>query len=289
MSILQKKVFGLPVVILICVVILVVFIVSILNNNKKPDGENFASCRRPSVRNLEFVDSKKNKPILKNDMTKKDIKITCFYADYCYYSKKMVGNLIKGNNMVGYWDQIKSHCEKNGIDYEAKECENNPLNRALAGRLGVQGYPTCIITFKDNVAKKIVGAQPVERIMESIDEVKNDPEGKEKVPKDIRKKGLSVRIYYANWCTHSHSLLGKDKIPQASQEGEFKAIEEFCKNNDIELTIKEENNQDTKKEMMKLGINGFPHSVIFKDGRIEGEIPGSTTAEKFINEIKKHM
>ena len=294
----QMKILNFPLLGWICVVFVIIYLGYSYLKLQKNGLENFGSqCGGKPV-------TKKLKHLVRPNKNIKELTLTCFYANDCYWSKKMMGNKMipgsvdkNGNPIKGEWDELKDRCAKKGINCLAKECSNNHLNRSLAAQMGIRGFPTCVLTYKNKIIKELPGARSANEIMHEISEPHHHEEknSEEKNSDDVPNKGFAIRTYYANWCIYSKKLMGIDIIPTARNPdgtpmpGEWKEIESFCKRNNVNCSYVETSQSPGKEESRKLGINGFPTTLIYKDGKKVEEIGGYMKSEDFLNVLKKSM
>ena len=284
MEFLQIEYFNMPLIFWICLLIVVGYIVWLYLNREKKSIENFGRCGGMKVVKKE----PKNKI-----KTKNKIKITCFYSNSCHFSKVFMGPIIEGSQFQGEWKDIKHYCKRNGIDVESKECDNNPLHRALATRMGVPGFPSCVVSIEDEVVHTIVGAKKSKDFINEIKQVKHGK--KVKKNNNIPSKGLAIRTYYADWCIYSKMLMGVKIIPTAidkdgnPMKGEWDQISAFCKDNNIDCKYVETSSGAGQEEARSLGIRGFPTTKIYKDGKEVDEIGGFMEAPGFIEMINKNL
>lgn len=290
---LQMKILDFPLLGWICLVFIVLYLGYSYYKLQKNGLEKFGStCGGAPV-------TKELKPLIRPKKMIQELTLTCFYANDCYWSKKMMGNKMipgsvdkDGNPIKGEWDELKDNCAKKGIKCLAKECSNNHLNRSLAAQMGIRGFPTCVLTFKNKIIKELPGARSAKDIMHEISEPHHH---EEKSSDDVPNKGFAIKTYYADWCYYSKKLMGIDIVPSAKERdgtpmpGEWKEIESFCKRNKVNCSYVETSKGPGQEESRKLGINGFPTTLIYKDGKKIEEIGGYMKSEDFLNVIKKSM
>lgn len=283
----QQEYFGLPLICWLCIIAVLGYIVYAYFSLQKKGLENFGQCGGVKVKR------KKLKPLLRPNKKTRKIKLTCFYSNRCHFSKVFMGPLIKGSTFKGEWKDIKEYCKKNGIKAESKECDNNHLNRSLSASMGVPGFPTCVLTIEEEVIHKFVGAKQAPDFIAELEQVKNGEVKKpEKAKVNVPSSGLAIKTYYADWCYYSKLLMGHKIIPGAVDKdgkpipGEWDAINAFCKKNNIDCQYVETSSGAGKEEAISLGINGFPTTKLYKDGKEMGEIGGFMEAPNFINKLK---
>ena len=100
------------------------------------------------------------------------------------------------------------------------------------------------------------------------------------------------------WDEFSYSEKSRDKwqlyyynegIVHFKYYGEQNYVEDCCKRNNVNCSYVETSQSPGKEESRKLGINGFPTTLIYKDGKKVEEIGGYMKAEDFLNVLKKSM
>ena len=237
-----------------------------------------------------------------SSVPKKGMAIRTYYADWCYYSKLLMGHKIipgskdrDGNLIAGEWDKINAFCKANNIDCKHIETSSQS-GKMEAQKLGIRGFPTTII-YKDGKKVDEIGGFMkadqgfIDRIKKNMNSHDNDHHH----DNSVSKTGMSIKTYYADWCYYSKKLMGVDIVPSAKERdgtpmpGEWKKIKAFCDANSVDCSYVETSKGAGKSEAQKLGIDGFPTTLIYKNGKKVDEIGGYVPADGFIAMIKKNM
>ena len=221
-------------------------------------------------------------------------KVMIFFTPWCGWSRKMVGKKIvpsfQGhvNSEEGIVNAIKKWCGGKNIDLKVIDSEKNSK---LAKKEGVTGFPHTIIKVNGKKIGDIGGYMPksdfvgeLERILASHKKRKNRP----------KEKGLVMKTLYAPWCIWSKRLVGNTFVKDytgsfrgSGPKGEFTKVNSFAKKNNIKYDVIDgEKNTSLAKE---LGLNGWPGTVIMKDGEKVETIYGFRPASDMIKMLKKHM
>ena len=194
---------------------------------------------------------------------------TLYYTNWCGYSNKMLGSLLKHN--------IKNNIVKVGkYNLELVECSEN---KDQCKKENISGFPTTILKN----GQQIVGYTPdmVKAVEEGLkkpkaekkEEVKPAVESTQAPVQDVKTpaptkegfdahEGVVGKIYYTNWCGYSNKLLG----------------------NLLKFNIKN-NIAKTKKHSLRLvecsknkacegkGIDGFPTIILKNNQKVVGYTP----------------
>lgn len=96
-------------------------------------------------------------------------KLTCFYAPWCGWSKRMFGDKLASGNFDGSeYDKIKIAAEKMNLEVTAVDAETN---KQLAKTFQVNGFPSCWLQYGDNMEKEFGGFVPADRMIPELEKL----------------------------------------------------------------------------------------------------------------------
>ena len=189
-----------------------------------------------------------------------------------------MGKIIPGTEENGEWEELSKLCKDSGIDAKAVDAEKQG---ELANKMGVRGFPTCVLLKDNTIVKTIPGFRPAKEVMK---EVMAPPKKEFK----LNESGHHLRCFYTNWCGFSKKMMGP-VIPGHDHPGEWNKIVEYCKSVGIKCTGIDAEKPENKELTMAMEVDGFPTCILFKDGKKTHEISGYRPANIFISELKKKL
>ena len=192
------------------------------------------------------------------------------------------------NSEKGIIDAIKKWCGDRKIDLKVLDSEKNSN---LAKKEGVSGFPHTIVKVHGKKIGDIGGYMPKSDFVSELERIFNDFKNRKNRPVE---KGLVMKTLYAPWCGWSKRFVGNTFVKDytgsfrgSGPEGEYPKIQAFAKKNNIKYhVINGEENTSLAKE---LGIDGWPGTVIMKDGVKVDTVYGYRPASDMIKMLKKHM
>ena len=90
-----------------------------------------------------------------------NVKITCFYAEWCGYSKKFMGEDFKS----GEWGTFRSYCQTRGIETS----QISDTNEDAMVEYGISGFPTILIQANGQ-EKKLPGYRTSDQLQAIVEE-----------------------------------------------------------------------------------------------------------------------
>ena len=90
-----------------------------------------------------------------------DAKVIVFYAKWCGFSKKFMGNDFKG----GEWKKVSDYAKSKGLSV----VEYTDNDEEITKKYKVDGFPTVVFEHGNNV-KKMPGYRPAEGLIKELEE-----------------------------------------------------------------------------------------------------------------------
>ena len=98
-------------------------------------------------------------------------KLSCFYASWCGWSKKMFGDKLGEGDFSGSeFEKIKQAAEGMNLEVQAVDGEKD---KELTQAFGVDGFPTCWLQYGDGQEKEFGGFAPAEKMIPQLKELIN--------------------------------------------------------------------------------------------------------------------
>jgi thiol-disulfide isomerase/thioredoxin len=257
------------------------------NEKTKPDSKSNNAIQVNNVKNVKNI-----KKVKKNTKNVNNVNIMIFYAPWCGWSRKFVGNKVvpafngQVNREHGIYRKLKRHCNNRKYNLQMIDTDKYP---ELARRENVNGFPHTVVKVNDLKIGDIGGYLPENDFISRLESMIEDSR---KVHSDH--KGLSMLTLYAPWCGWSKRMVGNRFVKDyngsfrgSGPEGEYVKINSFCNKNNINYDVI--NGEENRELAQKFGVQGWPGTVIFKDGRKVDTIYGYRPAADVIDMLKKLM
>jgi thioredoxin-related protein len=108
-------------------------------------------------------------PTPKPEVKRGGNKLTCFYASWCGWSKKMFGDkLAEGDFSGSEFEKIKQAFSSTNLEVQAVDGEKD---KELTKSFGVDGFPTCWLQYGDGQEKEFGGFAPAEKMIPQLKEL----------------------------------------------------------------------------------------------------------------------
>ena len=109
----------------------------------------------------EFTEKFSEKTLENPKVESGNVKVTCFYAEWCGYSKKFMGQDFKS----GEWGTFRNYCKTRGI----KTAQVSDSNEDAMKEYGINGFPTILIEGNGK-EKKLPGYRPAEQLQAIVED-----------------------------------------------------------------------------------------------------------------------
>jgi thiol-disulfide isomerase/thioredoxin len=181
-------------------------------------------------------------------------------ASWCGWSKKQMDE----------FDAIKGELERNGVSVRQVE-DKTPEGQQLSKQFGVDGFPASLVFNNRELVNKIGGYKPANALVAEVLQLKNG--GQE--PQAPQQKGAELVIVHgASWCGWSKK-----------QMDEFPSIKSALESKGVKVREVEDRSPEGQKMSKQFGIDGYPGSLVFKNGNLVDKIGGYKPANALVQQV----
>ena len=232
----------------------------------------------------------KNEGVVENKMVANvkptNVKVHVFFAPWCGWSKKLMGDKLADDNFSGSpYEIIKNWCNSNGVKCVA---HNSDKESEYIKSMGIKGFPSTLLVEGDR-KKSLPGFAPPDVFIKTVKKFISDKTFMDilPAPKPKVSNGKSGRLtcFYTPWCGWSKRMFG-DKLADGNFSGsEFEKIKIAAEKMNIEvMAVNAEKNEQLAKTFQ---VDGFPTCWLQYGDNMEKEFGGFTPADRMIPELEK--
>lgn len=191
-------------------------------------------------------------------------------ASWCGWSKKQMEEFGK----------IKGELERNGVSVREVE-DRSPEGQQLAKQFGIDGFPASLVFKNRELVNKIGGYKPADALIGEVMSLKSgkQPAEPREAPRAGGEQGVELVIVHgASWCGWSKK-----------QMDEFQAIKSGLEQKGVKVREVEDKSPEGQKMSQQFGIDGYPGSLVFKNGNLVDKIGGYKPANALIQQVSSHL
>ena len=188
-------------------------------------------------------------------------------SSWCGWSKKQMEE----------FPQIKGELERNGVSVREVE-DNSQEGQQLAKQFRVDGFPASLVFKGRDLVNKIGGYRPASAMVKEVLSLKNN-NNQPKPSNGGNKQGVELVVVHASsWCGWSKK-----------QMEEYPSIKSALQQKNVAVREVEDSSEEGKQLARQFGIDGYPGSLVFKNGELVDKVGGYKPADAMVQQFSRHL